>query len=76
MLCGGRWREGNDNQHDSFLDALPRGWTFDRLKDVVSLRNQKTDEASPDEDYLELEDLESGTAEYRTAATRLKLEAL
>lgn len=49
------------NQHDSFLDALPVGWSFDRLKDVVSLRNQKTDEASADEDYLELEDLESGT---------------
>jgi len=47
--------------HDSFLDALPDRWTFDRLKDVVSLRNQKTDEASADEDYLELEDLESGT---------------
>ena len=45
--------------HDSFLDALPAGWKFDRLKDVVSLRNEKTDEASADEDYLELEDLES-----------------
>jgi type I restriction enzyme S subunit len=50
-----------NNQNDSFIDALPVGWTFDRLKDVVSLRNQKTDEASADENYLELEDLESGT---------------
>jgi len=48
-------------QHDSFLDALPMGWTFDRLKDVVLLRNEKSDLASADEDYLELEDLESGT---------------
>jgi type I restriction enzyme, S subunit len=49
------------NHHDNFLDALPSGWTFDRLKDVVALRNEKTDEVSADEDYLELEDLESGT---------------
>jgi type I restriction enzyme S subunit len=48
-------------QRDNFLDALPMGWTFDRLKDVVSLRNKKTDLASSHEDYLELEDLESGT---------------
>ena len=48
-------------QCDSFLDALPMGWTFDRLKDVVSLRNEKTHLASAGEDYLELEDHESGT---------------
>jgi len=47
--------------HDSFLDALPSGWKFDRFKDVVSLRNGKTDEASAEEDDLELEDLDSGT---------------
>jgi type I restriction enzyme S subunit len=50
-----------NTQHDSSLDALPMGWTFDRLKDVVLLRNEKTDLASAEEDYLELEDLESGT---------------
>ena len=46
---------------DNFLDALPHGWTYDRLKDVVTLRNEKTTETSADEDYLELEDIESGT---------------
>lgn len=46
---------------DNFLDALPTGWRSDRFKDVVSLRNEKTDDVSPEEDYLELEDLESGT---------------
>jgi type I restriction enzyme S subunit len=46
---------------DSYLACLPEGWTFDRLKDVVRLRNERTDEASEVEDYLELEDLESGT---------------
>lgn len=49
------------NGHDSFLETLPSGWMVDRLKDVVSLRNEKTDAASPEEDYLELEDIESGT---------------
>ena len=46
---------------DSFLAELPDGWTFDRFKDVALLRNERTDEASEVEDYLELEDLESGT---------------
>ena len=46
---------------DSFLTELPDGWTFDRFKDVALLRNERTDEASEVEDYLELEDLESGT---------------
>ena len=46
---------------DSFLAELPDGWTFDRFKDVTLLRNERTDEASEVEDYLELEDLESGT---------------
>lgn len=46
---------------DSFLETLPSGWTFDRFKDVASLRNEKTDEASSEENYLELEDMESST---------------
>jgi type I restriction enzyme S subunit len=46
---------------DAFLKNLPSGWRFDRFKDVASLRNERSDEASEVEDYLELEDLESGT---------------
>jgi type I restriction enzyme S subunit len=46
---------------NNFLAELPDGWSFDRLKDVVGLRNERTDEASEMEDYIELEDLESGT---------------
>jgi type I restriction enzyme S subunit len=46
---------------DAFLRNLPSGWRFDRFKDVASLRNERSDEASEVEDYLELEDLESGT---------------
>jgi type I restriction enzyme S subunit len=41
--------------------SLPEGWHYDRLKDVVSLRNEKVDCQSEAEDYLELEDIESGT---------------
>lgn len=46
---------------DSFLTNLPSGWKFDRFKDVAALRNERTGEASEVDDYLELEDLESGT---------------
>ncbi len=64
-----------NKQHDSFLDALPSGWTFDRLKDVVALRNEKTDEANADEDYLELEDLESGTGRILNRRNTLEVES-
>lgn len=40
---------------------LPPNWGQDRLKDVVALRTLKTDVQSDEEDYLELEDLESGS---------------
>lgn len=46
---------------DSFLTTLPSGWKFDRFKDVAVLRNERTDEASEVEDYLELEDIEPRT---------------
>lgn len=46
---------------DNFLTRLPSGWRFDRFKDVALLRNERSGEASEVEDYLELEDLESGT---------------
>ncbi len=62
-------------QHDSFLDALPKGWTFDRLKDVVALRNEKTDGASAEKDYLELEDMESGTGRILNRRNTLEVES-
>ena len=46
---------------NSFLASLPSGWTFDRFKDLAALRDERTNESSEVEDYLELEDLESGT---------------
>ena len=63
------------NHHDSFLDALPNGWAFDRLKDVVALRNDKSDEASTEEDYLELEDLESGTGQILNRRNTLEVQS-
>ena len=60
---------------DGFLDALPQGWTFDRLKDVVTVRNGKTDEKSVDEDYLELEDIESGTGRILGRRNTLEVES-
>ncbi len=44
-----------------WIGAIPQGWRLDRLKDIVSLRDEKTTEKSEIEDYLELEDLEQGT---------------
>src|SRR2546422_11587618 len=61
--------------HDNFLDALPDGWRFDRFKDVVMLRTEKTDEASAEEDYLELEDLESGTGRILSRRNTLEVES-
>lgn len=57
-----------------FFNDLPSGWTFDRLKDVVELRNEKTSEASEEEDYLELEDIEPGTG--RILSKRNTLEVI
>ena len=61
--------------HDSFLDVLPRGWRYDRLKDVVALRNEKTDAVSAEEDYLELEDLESGSGRILNRRNTLDVES-
>src|SRR5712691_5162651 len=61
--------------HDSFLDALPDGWRFDRFKDVAMLRGEKTDEASAEEEYLELEDLESGTGRILSRRNTLEVES-
>jgi type I restriction enzyme, S subunit len=58
---------------DSFLDKLPAEWKFDRFKDVVSLRNEKTDEASSEEDYLELEDLDSGSGRILSRRNTLEV---
>jgi type I restriction enzyme S subunit len=45
------------------FDSIPEHWKADRFKDVALLRNIKTDKPSESEDYLELEDMESGTGQ-------------
>jgi len=57
------------------MNGLPARWTSDRLKDVVMLRNDKTDEASAEEDYLELEDVESGTGRILNRRNTLEVES-
>ncbi len=44
-----------------YLPKINSRWKFDRFKDVASLRNEKTDEKSELEDYIELEDMTQGT---------------
>ncbi len=46
---------------EEWIGKMPIHWKLDRLKDLVELRNEKTDEKSETEDYLELEDLEKET---------------
>jgi len=63
------------SERDGFLNSLPAGWKFDRLKDVATLRNDKTDIASEEEDYLELEDMESGTGRILSRQNTLEVES-
>jgi type I restriction enzyme S subunit len=59
----------------NFLSFLPVGWKYDRLKDVATLRNSKTDVASEEEDYLELEDIESGTGRILNRQNTVDVES-
>lgn len=63
------------HNQDKFLNNLPQGWGYDRLKDIVLLRNEKSDDASEAEDYLELEDLESGTGRILNRRNTLGVES-
>ena len=61
--------------HDNYLDSLPADWTFDRMKDVVALRNEKAFASSEEKDYLELEDIESGTGRILNYRDTLEVES-
>lgn len=43
------------------VDQVPDGWTIDRMKDLASLRNEKVTVDSEEQNYLELDNIESGT---------------
>ena len=45
------------------------------MKDVVTLRNEKTGVASEEADYLELEDIESGTGRILNRRNTLEVES-
>jgi len=63
------------NNPKSFFEEIPKGWKCDRLKDVVTLRDCRTDERSEVEDYLELEDIESGTGRILSRRNTLEVES-
>jgi type I restriction enzyme S subunit len=56
-----------------WIGAIPNGWRLDRLKDIVSLRDEKSTEKTEDEDYLELEDLEQGTGRLLSIRNTLEV---
>ena len=56
-------------------ESLPSGWTYDRLKDIVDLRGDKVSVESEEENYLELEDLESGSGRILSRRNTLSVES-
>jgi len=53
---------------------FPETWDFDRMKDIVYLRKEKVYVESPEKNYLELEDLESGTGKIISPRDTLNVE--
>ena len=64
-----------EKTQETFFSELPIGWRYDRLKDVVSLRNDKTSDKSSEENYLELEDIEQGTGNLLSKKNTLDVES-
>jgi type I restriction enzyme, S subunit len=58
-----------------WIGAIPQEWRLDRLKDMVSLRNEKSTEKSEAQDYLELEDLEQGTGRLLSIRSTANVES-
>ncbi len=54
---------------------LPAGWDRDRLKDIVTRRTAKVSEQSERKDYLELEDLSSGTGQILNRRDTLSVQS-
>lgn len=60
----------------NWVGKYPKGaWRIDRLKDVVSIRDEKTDEKSEQEDYLELEDIQKSTGKLLGVRNTLEVES-
>jgi type I restriction enzyme S subunit len=60
---------------DDFIETLPANWKHDRFKDIASLRNEKSTDANEEKDYLELEDIESGTGKILGWRNTLEVES-
>ncbi len=59
----------------SFLPVLPSDWDRDRLKDVVDLRREKLVVQDQSQNYLELEDIESGTGRILSRRDTLDVDS-
>lgn len=58
-----------------WLGIIPKGWQLDRLKDLVSLRDEKSTEKSNIENYIELEDLDQGTGRLLSVRSTANVES-
>lgn len=56
-----------------WLGEIPAHWNIDRLKDVSSLRDEKTATKSSDENYLELEDIGQWTGKILNKRNTLEV---
>jgi type I restriction enzyme, S subunit len=64
-----------NNSQEGYLNDLPKGWLYDRLKDIVSLRNDKVFDESLEDNYLELEDIEQGTGKLLSIKNTFNVES-
>jgi type I restriction enzyme S subunit len=58
-----------------WLGAIPSHWKADRVKDISSLRDQKTRVKLKDENYLELENIEQGTGKVLSFQNTLEVSS-
>lgn len=60
---------------DQLFKNAPNNWGVDRMKDVVLLRDKKTSERGDEVDYIELEDIESGSGRLLNKRNTLEVES-
>jgi len=58
-----------------WIGKMPKKWKVDRIKDVVSLRNTKTDEKDEIENYIELEDMDQKTGRLLSMRNTIGVES-
>lgn len=58
-----------------YLPEINKNWNINRFKDVARLRNEKTDEKTDENDYLELEDIDQGTGNLLSTRNTLEVES-